>query len=226
MGHGAWEIKKTANGPGEIEMSLVFFDMKQTTAGIVKQTATQRFKAQTLANLAGASGALAACNGGYFAPDFGPSGLEIAQNVRAGSWQKGLPFGGVLCGRGGVLKLLPDSKFEEDATITDLVQCCPMLVQDGAALRGIGGADQVARTFVATDGGDKWLIGYCVRTALEDLADALVSPGVLHEFHVQTALNLDGGPSSGLWWKPETGDAQGVHESTRVRNVIVILPKQ
>jgi hypothetical protein len=206
-------------------MSLVFFDSKETKVGIVAQTATQRFNAKTLVDLAGAAGALAACNGGYFTPEFGPSGLEIAQNVRAGTWQKGLPFGGVLCVRGGTLMLLEDSKFEEDASITDLVQCCPMLVLNGAALHGIGGADQVARTFVATDGGDKWLIGYCMRAALEDLADALVSSSIVHEFRVHSALNLDGGPSSGLWWKPKTGDAEGVRASTRVRNVIVILPK-
>ncbi len=224
-GHGVWQMTKTAKGAAELELSLVFFDMKRVKAGIVAQPVAQRREARSLAEIAGAAGAIAACNGGYFTPQFGPSGLEIAGGTRLGEWQKDLPFGGVLYVRKGELVLEGDSEFRESGEVTDLVQCCPMLVQGGVALRGIGGADQVARTFVATDGGGKWLIGCCPRAALEDLAEALVAPAVIHEFRVQSALNLDGGPSSGLWWRGADGGAHGFRSTTQVRNVVVVLPR-
>jgi len=225
LGHGAWQTKKQAKGPADMELTLVFFDAKTTRTEFVAQTAPERRQARTLKELAEASSAIAVCNGGYFTREFGPAGLEIAGGVRTGKWQSGLTFGGVLFVRQGRLALIPDSKYQEDPAITDLVQCCPMLVQEGVVLRGIGGGDHVARTFVATDGADGWLIGFCSRATLPDLADALATPGVLHEFRVQTALNLDGGPSSGLWWKPQTREAGSVSPTTRVRNVIMILPK-
>jgi hypothetical protein len=99
-----------------------------------------------------------------------------------------------------------------------------MLVHGGRPVIGIGGKDLVARTFIATDGGEKWVIGYCPRATLEDLADALVAPEVVHEFRIMSALNLDGGPSSGIWWKPKSGEPRGIRDKTRVRNAIVILP--
>lgn len=225
LGHGAWQVTKKIAGQAELEVSLVFFNANAARVRIVSQQTPDRFKAQTLEQLAGGTGAIAACNGGYFTPEFGPSGLEIAQGVRTGAWQKGLPFGGVFFVLKQTPSLQPDGRFQMDDAITDLVQCCPMLVQDGAALRGIGGEDEVARTFVACGPSDQWLIGYCPRATLPQLAGALVSAAVLHEFRVQQALNLDGGPSSGLWWKPATGPAQSIRGRTRVRNVITILPK-
>jgi hypothetical protein len=225
LGNGAWQVTRKLTGPAELEISLVFFNQKQTKAGVVAQTAARRFEAKTLAQLADGEGAVAACNGGYFTPTFGPDGLEIAQGLRTGAWRKDLPFGGVLFVKDSVLSLESDRKFQLDESVTQLVQCCPMLVMAGKALRGIGGADLVARTFVATDGADGWLIGYSARAALEVLGDSLVAPEVVREFRVQSAMNLDGGPSSGLWWKPRTGAAQGIRETTRVRNVIVVLPK-
>jgi hypothetical protein len=225
IGPAIWQVHKKVKGREELELNLVFFDMKNARARLVAQTARQRFEAKTLTELAVGTGAVAGWNCGYFTPEFGPSGLEIAQGVRAGTWQQGLPFGGVLCVQKGTLALLPDSQFRDDPAITDLVQSCPMLIQKGAVLSGIGGMDQVARTFIATDGAGKWVGGFCARAALGDLADVLIAREVLHEFRVESALNLDGGPSSGIWWKPHAGGIQGVRATTRVRNAMIILPK-
>jgi hypothetical protein len=221
---GVWQVTKKAKAGRELELSLVFFDAKKTRTCVAAQASQVRKDAKSLESLASTSAAIAACNGGYFTPQFGPAGLEIAQGVRTGAWQGDLPFGGVFCVRQSVPALLPDRKFVDGADITDLVQCCPMLVQEGKVLRNIGGEEVLPRTFIATDGADRWLIGFSPRASMEDLAEALTTPGVLHEFRVQSAMNLDGGPSSGLWWKPAQGNAQGVRSTTMVRNAILVLP--
>jgi hypothetical protein len=226
LGHGATQVTKKLKGPIELELSLVFFDSRSTSFRIIAQSTQDRAKARTLEDLAAGAGALAACNGGYFHPDFSSSGLEISREGRTGSWRNDLSFGGVLCVRSGEPLLVSDSGFKVDESVTDLIQCCPLLVQKSAALRGTGGPQLVARTFIATDGGHRWLIGFARHSTYEHLATALTDPVVLHELKVQTALNLDGGPSSGLWWKPAEGKAQGQRPATIVRNIIAIVPRK
>ena len=76
LGHGAWHTMKKAKGPREMELTLVFFDAKTTRMEIVAQTTPDRLKARTLAEVGTGSGAIAVCNGGYFTPEFGPSGSD------------------------------------------------------------------------------------------------------------------------------------------------------
>jgi hypothetical protein len=45
------------------------------------------------------------------------------------------------------------------------------------------------------------------------------------EFQALRALNLDGGPSSGLAWRLPTGEIQTVKQPSLVRNVIEILAR-
>jgi hypothetical protein len=56
------------------------------------------------------------------------------------------------------------------------------------------------------------------------LADTLAAPGIITEFKVQRALNLDGGPSSGLWCRTADGASNYQREGWPVRNIIVLNP--
>jgi hypothetical protein len=61
--------------------------------------------------------------------------------------------------------------------------------------------------------------------ALSDAARILTTPGVLGDWVPATALNLDGGSSSGLW-AAATPDVVSRPELGHVRNYIGIAPKQ
>ncbi len=63
---------------------------------------------------------------------------------------------------------------------------------------------------------------------LRELAELLVNQGAgLLGFKVSRALNLDGGPSTGLWGRDEKGKVV-VHEKEMwsVKNCVVIRPLQ
>lgn len=82
-----------------------------------------------------------------------------------------------------------------------------------------------ARTFIATDGKGQWAIGTIKGVGLCELAELLVTPGVMPEMTVKRALNLDGGPSTGLWFRTEDGVEIYEKPGWIVRNGIAIVPK-
>ena len=47
LGHGCWQVSRMAAGPAELDLSLVFFDMKQARAVLMAQTTRDRAKAKT-----------------------------------------------------------------------------------------------------------------------------------------------------------------------------------
>ena len=81
------------------------------------------------------------------------------------------------------------------------------------------------RTFILTDTEGRWAIGICKRVGLLELAHILVTPGIINEMKVKRALNLDGGPSTGLWCRNETGAVQFEKPGWAVRNAIVVVPR-
>jgi len=52
----------------------------------------------------------------------------------------------------------------------------------------------------------------------------LASRRVVTELQIDRAMNLDGGPSSGLWCRDLNGTERYVKEGTKVRNIIGIFP--
>lgn len=224
LGHKSWQVTRKVKAAAELSLSLIFFEADSTHVEVVVQSTTDRSKAKTLPELAEAHGALAACNGGYFSPEFGPDGLEISQGVRRGAWQT-RENAGVFGVSGGRPFLRADREFVDSKEVSALVQCSPLLVKDGVSMPRSGGVERVARSFIATDDGNHWVIGFCPRATLDELADALVSPAVLPGFGTRSALNLDGGPSSAQWWRLTNGAAQSMRPAALVRNVILICPK-
>jgi hypothetical protein len=81
------------------------------------------------------------------------------------------------------------------------------------------------RTFIMTDGAGRWAIGTCKRTGLLELAHILIASGIITEMKVNRALNLDGGPSTGLWCRNEAGAVQFEKPGWAVRNAIVVVPR-
>jgi hypothetical protein len=83
VGHGAVSVVKQVIGPAKAEIRLVVFDETQCQMRVVANAESK--SARTLDAIGLTENALAVCNGGYFhaGGDFGPSGLEIAKEVRS-----------------------------------------------------------------------------------------------------------------------------------------------
>lgn len=173
-----------------------------------------------------AEGAVAGCNASFFDRDpFAPVGGMVSDGrvttlLDTASWMK------------GVLVVRADGPALEntDAVGTDrpgvlaLVQSGPWLVREGAAEADNHNGLQAARTFIGHNGKGGWFLGLSEPCTLRELANLLRSDRVLALVDVRAALNLDGGPSSGLWVKGAPRDFYRM-EVWDVRNFIAVVPK-
>ena len=114
----------------------------------------------------------------------------------------------------------------DTAKLRDALQTGPFLVDPGGA-HGIRRDDgkRAQRSLVILTK-DRIAIAVTSRCGLYDLATALVrSPWLFGVDHVERALNLDGGPSSGFAVRLLSGDVESVPESTRLRTVLTIVER-
>lgn len=227
IGHGASYVVKQVVGPVKMEIRLVVFDEKQCQMRVVANA--ERKTAQPLDALGLAENALAVCNGGYFHAGgvFGPSGLEIAKGVRTDKFIAGLWVGGLMV-KEGKASLVWENEFKDAADISEFVQCSPWLVSDGRVWPVPAPKEPEQRnhrTFIMTDTEGRWAIGICKRAGLLELAQILITPEIISEMKVKRALNLDGGPSTGLWCRNESGTVQFEKPGWAVRNAIVVVPR-
>ena len=227
MDHGVAYVVKQIAGPAKAEMRLVFFDEKQCKMHVVANGDPKT--ARSLEAIGLAKKALAVCNGGYFnvSGDFGPVGLEIAEGVRSGKPVADQWFGGLMV-KQDKASLIWSNEFQDSPDIAEFVQCSPWLVSEGRVWPVLPSKEPEQRnnrTFIMTDGAGGWAIGTCKRTGLLELAHVLVTPEIITEMKVNRALNLDGGPSTGLWCRNEAGAVQFEKPGRPVRNAIVIVPR-
>ncbi|WP_395739558.1 phosphodiester glycosidase family protein [Prosthecobacter sp.] len=226
LGSGAVFVIKTLSGPTKAELRVVFFDDKH--CGMQVAVNGVRAMARPLNEIGADAKALAVCNGGYFHVDtLKPVGLEISGGKREDEFQKDGGWVGALMVRQGKASLVLEKEFQDAADIAEFVQCSPWLIDQGhmAPLLMQGQDQRNHRTFLLSDGAGRWGIGVCHRVGLRELAQILLTPGIITEMKVQRALNLDGGPSSGLWCRSEDGREQFEKPGWTVRNAIVVVPR-
>ncbi len=231
MGNGARFISAKVKGEKEFQLSLVFFDTEHFALRVYDQPVQRRGKDGTgdkrLAAAATELHAIAGCNGGYFSPKFGPHGLQIANGVRIAT--DIVPnmgnAGGALVVRGGQAQLVVDTTFVDAPDVTEFVQCCPLFIVNGKPVADMSGGPRAPRTFILTDNQGHWVMGNSTAMGLQEMSDALRAKGVLPGFTIQMALNLDGGPSTGLWWQEATGQSHDKPPGWPVRNYVLVVPR-
>ena len=227
LGHEAVFVIKTINGPAKVEMQLVFFDEQHCALRVGVNA--ERTMAKPLNELGNLAMALAVCNGGYFhaGGSFGPFGLEIAAGKRTDKFIKDNGWVGALTVRQDKASLILENEFQDAPDITEFVQSSPWLIdQDRIApvlLQGQNLRNQ--RTFIITDGAGRWAIGICRGAGLLELAQILITPGIITEMKVKRALNLDGGPSTGLWCRSADGRERFEKPGWAVRNAFMVVPR-
>ncbi len=143
--------------------------------------------------------ALAIINGGYFDTQNRPTGLLISDGQAYGTSYSG--FGGMLAvdNQGNVtLRSLSQQPYDPDnEQFQQATQSSPMLMLDGKRTQFNANAASSRRSVVAIDTQGRLLLIASPNQAfsLDELADLLASS----DLSIKTALNLDGGASTGLY---------------------------
>lgn len=222
---GIRRVEREVSGPAKTTLHLVFFDETKARVAILDQP--ERKSARRISEVLGEAGAIAGCNGGYYdLRDFSPAGLQIIKGRHTGKLDAASLHNGVVMVEKGTAAIRMAQEIKSLDDVTDLAQCSPLLVYRGRQVFGSpSDTGKNTRTFIATDGKGKWLIGTCKNVTLTEIARLLASPNVIPELVVSEALNLDGGPSSGLWCRTRGGEARYVAEASRVKNMVAVLPK-
>lgn len=206
---------------------LFLFDSRKISLKVIDQGGITNQKFKNLGQAMQSFNCIAGCNGGFFTPEGTPLGLAVADGKSSGSKNLGSSLtSGVLVLDGAQIRLERSKTFFQanPKLPRQLLQSGPFLVENGKKVGGLSTKRFSRRTFILTDGGNRWAIGYCPSTSLDKLAAALADSKSFANFNVASALNLDGGSSSGLWVKTKHRPFY-LHEIKPVRNFIGLIAK-
>ncbi len=191
-------------GPGERNGTLhgYHFNQKTETLRVIDRNATQLAPWKTLGEAFASSRALAGCNGGFTMPDGKPLGIVISDSVRFGALEtKPGPTSGLLLVKWNSISIVNAAHATEADLIgaTQAIQGGPFLVEKGKSIAGLDTKSFSRRTVLLTSGNGDWAILYAPSATLSGLASMLGDGKTFTKFPVATALNMDGGLSSGIW---------------------------
>lgn len=222
--------KRTAVRPSDgrrVTAHLTLFNSRGFRLEVIDLGGASEPAYRTLADAFRTEGSVAGVNGGFFHPDWRPSGLVISRGNRINRFETAGLLSGVVFSDERGIHLVRRTRFRDHPGIAALLQSGPYLVEGGRAVRGLSASDPNRRTFIATDWRGHWVLGATLSPlTLADLAQCLASPGALTPWGVERALNLDGGSSTGFFFERGKGEAPvTLHPLKRVRNLLGIAPR-
>ena len=164
---------------------------------------------------------LLAVNAGYFTPEYHATGLIISDGTRSGQSYTG--FGGMFAVQANRVQVrwLVTAPYSANEPLRQAVQAFPMLVHSGGkpGITEDDGTPNVARrTVVGQD--RKGRIVFVVSPEMFFTLNTLAAFLAASDLDLDTALNLDGGPSSGMLIAGRPGPV-GVDSWTKIPAVIV-----
>lgn len=165
--------------------------------------------------------ALAVINGGYFDSHNQPTALLISDGQTYGTSYSG--FGGMLSvdNQGNVsLRSLSQQPYDPDnEQLQQATQSSPMLMVNGKRTQFNANAASSRRSVVAIDTQGRLLLIASPNQAfsLDELADLLASS----DLSIKTALNLDGGASTGLY--VHSGSQQVVIDPLTPLPIVIVV---
>ena len=166
------------------------------------------------------TGALIVMNGGFFTEEFIATGLIVVDGQASGSSYTG--FGGMVTidANGVEVRSLVERPYDSTESFDYALQAFPMLMLNGAAAYQKADFDTARRTVIGVDGDGRILIILATwgSFTLAELSSYLATA----DFGLVTALNLDGGTSTGLIL---ADPLESVPAFVAVPSVITISPK-
>ncbi|WP_245969790.1 phosphodiester glycosidase family protein [Thiocapsa rosea] len=222
--------KRTAVRPSDgkrITAHLAFFTSRAFRLEVIDLGADPEPAYPTLEAAFRAVGCVAGVNGGFFHPDWQPSGLVISKGRRINRFETAKLLSGVIYNDDRGIHLVRRGRFQDHKGINALLQTGPYLVEDGRPVRGLSASDPRRRTFIATDWRGHWVIGASMSSlTLAELGAILASPDAMTPWRVDRAINLDGGSSTGFYFDRSAGQAPvTLHPWKRVRNLLGICTR-
>lgn len=212
----------------KIHISLAVFAEKQFDLRVISNAGINdnpRF--ESLEKAMSSLGCVAGCNGGFFnRHPFEPVGLLLTDGQSAGKFDPASWMSGLLVIRRDRISLEPANSYTSPPTdAVSVLQSGSWLVQDGHSEMTMDNRRLAPRTFICHDGHGLWAIGASEECTLHELATALRGSALIKILDVKYALNLDGGPSTGLWVKIKGGAIVYLREQWPVRDYVGIIPK-
>ena len=202
----------------EVTLDLAKFSPKTSRLHLIDNPDGGRALAEAMTGQNYAAGV----NGGYFDESFAPLGLRIIDGKQLSPLLRGRLMTGVISSSDGTVKIFRVSEFPKNSRATTAIQCGPFLVDGSRAVPGLNSGRSARRTFVAATGTDS-MLGFCSDVSLAELSAILAAPGA--GLKVQRALNLDGGSSSGFWFKRKDGSPLSIPEQKNVRDFVAVGAK-
>lgn len=161
-------------------------------------------KPRTVGEWAQQTGAQLVINAGYFTEEYEATGLLVSNGEPYGvSYEDFAGMFAVSATGATDVRWLREQPYDPAEPLREAVQCFPVVVKPGGVMGFPADADDgrpARRTVVAQDreGRILWMVAPRGYFSLHALAVWLTES----DLDVDIALNLDGGPSSGLWLNP------------------------
>lgn len=208
------------NSKGSARLVAIVFENRSHTLRVIDSPKPGQ---STLASVMESRQAIGGVNGGYFEADFTPVGLVISEGKTLQRLKKAKLLSGIVAvSPKGAFSILRSNRFDpKPGAYREAIQCGPMLVENSIPVPGLNAEKIARRTVVATGSGKQGALIYLSSVSLADAAEILALPKILGNWTPTSALNLDGGSSSGLWAK----DVVSLPEIKRVRNFLEVVPR-
>ncbi|WP_296808076.1 phosphodiester glycosidase family protein [Thiocapsa sp.] len=222
--------KRTAVRPSDgkqVTAHLAFFTSRTFRLEVIDLGAGPEAAYPTLEAAFRSEDCVAGVNGGFFHPDWQPSGLLISKGRRINRFETAKLLSGVIYSDDHGIHLVRRGRFQDHSSINALLQTGPYLAEDARPVRGLSASDPRRRTFVATDWRGHWVIGATMSSlTLAELGAILASPDALTPWRVDRAINLDGGSSTGFFFDRGADRAPVTLQPwKRVRNLLGICTR-
>lgn len=181
---------------------------------------------QTLGQWQAQTGAQIVLNGGYFTPEYTATGLTVANGRASGASYEG--FGGMVTineqGTAALRSLAEQPYDPTEQGITAALQSFPLLVKPGGQLGFPADQEngrQARRTVIGQDGDGRilFIIAPTGSFTLHQLSQWLTTS----DLQLDIALNLDGGPSTGLLL---TNPSEGFPAFSALPTVLLAYPRE
>ena len=220
------EVRVESDGR-EVLVTLAVFSEKDFRLRVINNpTEGTGPKYVTLVGAMRASGCMAGSNGGFFEQrPFAPVGLLLCNGQPVGQLNPTSWMRGVFAVRSQQASLESTDTFRASPDLTDAVQSGPWLVRTGRVETDNENSRMAPRTFICHDQRGNWALGASGPCTLRELAALLKDGRITSILDIHDALNLDGGPSTGLWCQRSEGNFY-LQEKWAVRDYVGVMPRE
>ncbi|MFD2158876.1 phosphodiester glycosidase family protein [Rubritalea tangerina] len=213
-----------------VRLHLIHFDSRLHQLSVIDQVQGPASQWRDSKHLGSHKNAIACLNGGFFQKNGQPLGLVISNGQRRGANHSSSLASGFVFSTAHHIGMARRASLSETLRThrpKNLLQTGPMLSYQGESVQGLSSKEWRPRSFLATDGSYRWLMGYAENTTLQQLGVALTGKN-LAGVPIYHAINLDGGRSSDLWVSPQLtqgGKHLRAFWNKPVRNFLLLTTK-